>query len=592
MTKRLKIATIQFKIIALLFLVLMALSASSQTPISSMEYFIDSDPGFGNGTAITITPGVDQNVDISISTTGLSIGFHELVVRSMHSDGTWGIHETRKFYVSQSSLSSASNVNEMEYFFDMDPGYGGGTALTITSGQSIDTDELISTATLSSGFHELVVRARDSNGEWGLHASRVFYIDGSTSTAANANLVGIEYFIDADPGIGMGTEIAINPAQPSIDQDITLATNTLPNGNYSVSMRVFNGDGLYSLTETSSFQICTGANTNFSATTVCVGEATEFTDLSTATQAGDVYSWDFDSDGNIDDMTAGNTSFTYADAGTYTATLSIDRGGCAVSSEVVVTVETVPTANAGSDQTITADNTTLVASPAPTGETGTWSLVSGAGTFGDVNDPATALTGISVGQTVVRWTVANDVASCSAFDEVTITRSNALSTETDILTFSLQEQSSPAEIDLTNHTVSILVELGTNLSSLSPDVTVSSGASISPQGAQDFSSAFTYTVTAEDQVTVQDWVVTVMERPLGLGDEVNIMIYPNPVVDKLTISGISKDYHIRLSDLTGKIILEGENIKELSMVEYEEGTYLLAITIDGRTQSVRIIRSN
>ena len=592
MTNRLKIATLQFRVLILLFLILMVLSAYSQSPIVAMEYYIDSDPGTGNGTAITITSSVNQDVDITIGTSGLSIGFHELVVRARYSDGTWGIHESRKFYVSQSSVTTNPTITAMEYFFDSDPGIGNGTALTITPGVTVDTDALISTASLAAGFHEIVVRAMNSDGLWGTHRSQVFYIDALTAVGANANLTAIEYFIDTDPGIGAGTEISVSPAQASIDQDVTLATNTLSNGDYTVGVRVSNGDGRYSLTQTASFQVCTGANTDFSATTVCEGESTVFTDLSTDTMMGDVYSWDFDNDGNADDTTVGNTSFTYSTAGTYTATLSIDRGGCVISKEVEVTVEQVPTANAGNDQSITADNTVLAASAASTGETGTWSLISGTGSFGNVNDPSTTLSGIAVGETVVRWTVANDVASCSSFDELTIMRSNDLSSDTDILTFSLQEQSSPADIDATNHTILLLVELETDLTSLDPSITVSDGATISPQGAQNFSSAVTYTVTAEDQSTTQNWVVTVMERPLGLDREFDLTTYPNPVSDKLFISGITEGYHAVLADLTGKVLIQGENLKELSMVAYKAGTYLLTISIDGRTQSVRIIRSN
>ncbi len=592
MTNRLKRASLHFRDLLLLFLMLMVLSTYSQNPIVAMEYYIDTDPGIGGGMAIAVSSGVDQDVDITIGTSGFSIGFHELVVRARYSDGTWGIQESRVFYVSQSSLTTNPTITAMEYFFDTDPGIGNGTALTVTSGVTVDTDAIISTALLAAGFHELVIRTMNSDGLWGTHRSQVFYIDALKAVGANANLTGIEYFIDSDPGVGAGTEIVISPSQASIDRDVTLATGSLTNGDYTVGVRVSNGDGSYSLTEMADFQICTGANTDFSATTVCEGESTSFTDLSTETESGDIYSWDFDGDGNEDDATVGNTSFTYSTAGTYTATLSIDRAGCAVSKELEVTVVDVPNTNAGNDQNITVDNTTLAATAAATGETGIWSLISGTGSFGDVNNPTTTVSGLAIGETVVRWTITTDVASCTSFDELTITRTNDVSSDTDILSFSLQEQSSPAEIDAINHTVSILVELSTDLTNLNPTISVSDGAMISPMGAQDFSSTVTYTVTAEDLITTQDWAVTVMERPLGLNDTFDLTVHPNPVSDKLLIAGIKEEYQVRLTDLMGKVLVEGENLKELAMVAYKAGTYLLTITIDGRTQSVRIIRSN
>ena len=57
------------------------------------------------------------------------------------------------------------------------------------------------------------------------------------------------------------------------------------------------------------------------------------------------------------------------------------------------------------------------------------------------------------------------------------------------------------------HTVDILVTEGSDVTSLLTEVTVVGGASISPQAItiQDFTNPVTYTVTAEDGVTTQDW---------------------------------------------------------------------------------------
>ncbi len=592
MTSRFKIASLQFRFLVILFLLLIAWSVFSQASIVAMEYYLDSDPGVGNGMAISITSGVNQDVDISINTSGLLVGFHELVVRARYSDGTWGVQESQVFYVSQSSVSSGTDVDELEYFFDTDPGVGNGTTISVTAAQSIDVLAMVTASSLSPGFHTLHVRALNSDGIWGIHQSSVLYIDNLTATGTDANLTGIEYFIDSDPGIGAGTVIPVSPAQASIDQDVSLATSTLPNGNYTMGMRVVNGGGGYSLTQTASFQICTGATTDFSATTICAGEATDFTDLSTDTMAGDIYSWDFDNDGTEDDNTEGNTTFTYPTAGTYTAVLTIDRAGCAVSKEVSVTVESVPVANAGSDQTITADNTVMAANSAGVGETGTWTVTSGTATISEVNNPTTAVTGIVTGQTTLRWTIVNDVASCSSFDEVIITRNSDLSAETDILSFSLTEQSSPAEINTATHTVSILVELDTDLTSLTPTITVSDGAIVSPMGAQNFANTVTYTVTAEDGVTAQDWAVTVSERPLGIDITENIQVYPNPTRDRVFIAFSKQEYNVSVSDLSGRVILNEKNAEELTLKNLSNGTYLLTIESGGESKSVRIIKSN
>lgn len=86
------------------------------------------------------------------------------------------------------------------------------------------------------------------------------------------------------------------------------------------------------------------------------------------------------------------------------------------------------------------------------------------------------------------------------------------STATNILTFTLTDQISSATINTSGHTVTIQVANGTNLSSLSPAITLSYGATISPASgtAVNFSGGtVSYTVTALDGETTQEWTVTV-----------------------------------------------------------------------------------
>jgi len=75
------------------------------------------------------------------------------------------------------------------------------------------------------------------------------------------------------------------------------------------------------------------------------------------------------------------------------------------------------------------------------------------------------------------------------------------------------EQTSPATIDTNAHTVTIEVAKGTDVSNLAPSIILSAGATVNPASgvAQNFNGLFTYTVTAEDGETAQDWVVTVTE---------------------------------------------------------------------------------
>lgn len=85
--------------------------------------------------------------------------------------------------------------------------------------------------------------------------------------------------------------------------------------------------------------------------------------------------------------------------------------------DYVITVNTgVAVANAGSDQTVCG---TATLSALATGGGGSWSVVSGSGTFADANNPNTTVSGLSA-VNVFRWTTTTSLCG-SVFDDVTIT---------------------------------------------------------------------------------------------------------------------------------------------------------------------------
>lgn len=85
------------------------------------------------------------------------------------------------------------------------------------------------------------------------------------------------------------------------------------------------------------------------------------------------------------------------------------------------------------------------------------------------------------------------------------------STETDIISFDFTSPAATGTVNNTNHTVALTVPYGTDVTSLTPTIAVSAGATISPTSgtATDFTSPVDYTVTAEDTTTTQVYAVTV-----------------------------------------------------------------------------------
>jgi gliding motility-associated-like protein len=89
-------------------------------------------------------------------------------------------------------------------------------------------------------------------------------------------------------------------------------------------------------------------NPSFTSTVACLGSPTQFTNT---TLGSNTYSWNF-GDGTTSSQQ--NPSHTYASAGTYTASLLVtsNPGGCQNIVTNTVTVNPLPTVNAGSDVTI------------------------------------------------------------------------------------------------------------------------------------------------------------------------------------------------------------------------------------------------
>src|SRR5678809_376747 len=132
--------------------------------------------------------------------------------------------------------------------------------------------------------------------------------------------------------------------------------------------------------------------------------------------------------GTIATPTSPTSTFTGVAGTTYTLRWTISNAPCTASiNDVVITFNQNPTAaNAGPDQNLCATTATMAGNIATVG-TGTWTLVSGAGTITTPGSPTSTITALGVGPNVFRWTITN--APCTAsFDEVTITRVAATTT--------------------------------------------------------------------------------------------------------------------------------------------------------------------
>ncbi len=196
-----------------LLLVALAATAMGQT-VSRVEYYWDTDPGRGYGTSITGWTAANQvNINTTISTAGLSAGIHTLGIRSRSSHGVWSSVGLHRVVVGQ-------QVSRIEYFYDIDPGFGQGRtyATTATEGTVTISDAQLSAVGISDGYHRLGLRARaGTNGMWSPTYWQQVLVNGR-------GVVQVEYFYDTVPAYGEGiqytaftpgTTVTVNNAQLS-----------------------------------------------------------------------------------------------------------------------------------------------------------------------------------------------------------------------------------------------------------------------------------------------------------------------------------------------------------------------------------------
>jgi hypothetical protein len=247
-----------------IFLVLGAgglFAEGNATNISAAEYFVDTDPGEGNATALTAQDGafdseVEAIASVDLNVSGLSVGPHLIGIRYKDDNNTWGdvLYQTIHVYDANPSGGGSggsdgggsggssvgfATITGAEYFVDTDPGEGNGTAFQPKDGafdsevESILPKDLNVTG-LSVGPHLVGVRYKDNNNTWGDVLYQTIHVydanpsgsgsggsDGGGSGGSSvgfATITAAEYFVDTDPGEGSGT--AFQPKDGAFDSEV------------------------------------------------------------------------------------------------------------------------------------------------------------------------------------------------------------------------------------------------------------------------------------------------------------------------------------------------------------------------------------
>jgi len=233
-----------------IFLVFGWLNGHTQHDIVSAEYFINSDPGFGNGTNVNVNPGQNIDIEFEVPLQSLSTGFNVLHTRVYNSNDKWSLSAKKPFYVIGNS--TGNTLTAAEFFINEDPGFGNATPLAISPSTSINETFALPLDDLLTGFNMLFIRVKDNNEKWSLYARKQFFV---TPLFGIHDIVAAEYFIDLDPGVGEAEPLSVTP-EPSIDTSWLIEIpETLSDGEHRLHIRVLNSAGRWSVYAAEMFEI-------------------------------------------------------------------------------------------------------------------------------------------------------------------------------------------------------------------------------------------------------------------------------------------------------------------------------------------------
>jgi len=227
--------------------------------INSVEYFIDIDPGQGNAIQVPAADGSFNSAIEYISLNNLPVsnltsGWHHLYIRGKDNNNQWGPTKSIAFNVDKKNEQETitdPTIESVEFFFDIDPGYGNGFPLSAIDGATDSAIEFVhweNNHNLELGYHTFNIRGKDSNGHWGPTKSISFNVEeemqggDTTFTISDA-----EYFIDTDPGEGNGIPINADDGMfDSIVEYVNLENINIQNlseGTHYIYVRGKRNDG-------------------------------------------------------------------------------------------------------------------------------------------------------------------------------------------------------------------------------------------------------------------------------------------------------------------------------------------------------------
>ena len=254
-----------------------------------------------------------------------------------------------------SLLVNVSAVNATgDYFFHLGPKSIGSTFRGRVFVRRVGT-----TNKVNFGVGSGSVAPTYTTAEYDLNTTHLLVLKYSFDEADNVSELFIDPTTDVEPATATirTAETGTTPSAPSDN----IGSVALRQGGSSPAAVV---DGIrigttYRVVKTG--LTCRPPGASFTAAPVCAGSPTAFVDASTTVEPNATYAWDANNDGTTDFTTKGNSSYTYAAPGVYTAKLTITQGTCTDTYTQQVTVRALPTAALSGTATVCTGATATLA---------------------------------------------------------------------------------------------------------------------------------------------------------------------------------------------------------------------------------------
>ena len=218
--------------------------ALAQSPIQA-EYRIDG--GTAQGLTLTATNIHGSNYTegyfaATSSAANLDVGPHWLEVRMKGTNAVWCSWQGQWF-----RIYGETHLTAAEWFVDTDPGYGFGTPIPLPADGAWDgpqEDLVVSGVTvtnLTEGRHQLIMRAKDSNGDWGIPSQTTFYVAPPVTIVAAVWTTNLNDW--GDPALtppATNQMRAVDGAFDEDTEDVAKTVNTLALGtNYCMNRTLY-----------------------------------------------------------------------------------------------------------------------------------------------------------------------------------------------------------------------------------------------------------------------------------------------------------------------------------------------------------------